>query len=230
MSNQPPQIDYGPVSWHRDRRIQRRIALGLMIFGGLVAGVLFGPTLLRHAQLLFLQHQCLTFQHPPNQIVHESGKKSVTASCWIDFYEVFSPPGTISNGTILVHRMQNTAGEQRLVALDYVKGVGFCSRVYLPGSPLRPVKQLSSKTEDIHVSHEYLKLLSKQDQTLRISAATMDPTDASHFTFNIWRGDLQIEVDGWLRLDDTVALNLRGVVNEASGTTQPTAPPPASRE
>ena len=223
MSNPPPQIEYSqPIPWHRRRRIQRAIVVGVIAIGLSVGGYLWGPAVWRQAQLLYWQRQCMAFDRGQPTTVYDSAAKVMDiAECWTNFNAAYSPPGMISHGTILVHEMRNPQGEVRLVGIDAI-GSHFPAqpdisvRVFVPGNLLRPPRQ-----QRMILQSPGRAFPAPQDSTFQLTSGTVDPRDLSHAWFTYVKDGETKVIDVWLGNDDDVTLEKRE---------SPTAPPPASRE
>jgi hypothetical protein len=180
------------------------------------------PPAWQRIQLFYWQHQCLNYSPPENAAVftdqssatsatlHDS-INSVTPLAWSRFYQLISPPGIQSEGTIFLHELIRPDGRTRLVAVDLnfdLQDAGHLieARVFSTGSILHRPKQLGN-----YCSRRF----PFTPLDLVVFAGQPDPADRSHFTFKIREGSRNQIYDGWLQNDDTVS------IGERTPTTQP---------
>jgi hypothetical protein len=249
-STVPSRIDYATSNppWHRRRRWRRSLlAVGLIVVAG--SAFWWGSPVARHVTLLRLQRQCMTHQLPKTLAVFEEDPQraaqllvadsrygrlhssaapvGISAPEWDAVYAAVSPPGGFRFPTVFLHERRNSSGRKRIVAvvvgrwslLPEKSPLFIAVKVLRPGSLVSPPALLF---EDM----PFEQLPGQQYGSTRIYAGQADPADWSHFTIdydiNGPNRILPFTLDGWLRDDDTVALQLRGPDPDV------TPPPPAS--
>src|SRR4051812_7643715 len=72
MPEAAAQLDYAPAPPTLRRRRVRRMILGVMLLGAVVAGWRWGPGAYRRASLLYWQRQCLRYAAPGETVVYDS--------------------------------------------------------------------------------------------------------------------------------------------------------------
>jgi hypothetical protein len=234
----PSRVDYAASSppWHRRRRGRRALlVMGLIAVAG--SALWWGFGVGRHVTLLRLQQRCMAYRHPSTLAVFEEDPQraaqllaadsrysrlhasaspvGISAPEWNALYESVSPHGVARTATLFVHERRNAGGRTRIVAVVLgrwsmlpEKSLLFVSvRVLRPGTLVSPPALLFDDMP-------FEQLPGQQHGSTRIYAGQADPADASHFTidYDIVAPDrvLRVTLDGWLRDDDTVALQLRG--------------------
>jgi hypothetical protein len=212
----PPKLNYAPPSpMHRRESFRRWIYLTVAL-AILIAGRWWIPRAWRRAELMYWQHRCMVYSPPKDQVVFKGqigfDRSLVSAQysevipyAWSHFYNLASPPGLISNGTIFLHALRNKRGI-RLVSLDVGElpdgTYDALARVFYPGTSRHAPAQCSG------YSHVYL---ASDKERLLVFAGHADPMDVCHFTFRIVTGTKQQIFDGWLQNDDTVSIGERSV-------------------
>lgn len=127
---------------------------------------------------------------------------------WNQFYSYFSPPGLKSDGTVFLHERTSPAGHHRLIAVDLYDiqsaptQIMCFARVIDLGGIFITGDQRPQPSEGMFT-------LPLPNPHCLIFAGTPDPADPSHFTFTISTGSDQRTIDGWLRDDDRVVMELR---------------------
>lgn len=224
-SQSPRDLTYAPPpAWHR-RRLFRRAVL-LLVFASVV-GCLAGwrKPLLRHARLLYRQHQCAAYAFAPDGAVASVGPRAAIFSapvptCWTD-YEASALPAPINHRQVKInpafrptlaflHGLRSPAGHERIVAVR-------CVPMYLPSASVRQAFQtavverappwpLSSRPilHDGGFSGGF-----PIDVQVKVFGGQPDPADLSHFTIAYTVGGLPGTLDGWLADNDTVTLKVR---------------------
>jgi hypothetical protein len=206
MADAPAQLDYAqPRSWRERKAVRRAIfaaALLLVIFGSFK---FFRPAL-NHAQMLHYQRQCMTHAEPPERTAFTSGAlnpKSDTA--WERFYGLFSPPGGKHGAIVFVHELRHSDGSPRLVAIEAdLQGavVQLDSTVIVPGGVL--------SSPQLRFNGSWLAPFSTMKfSDVHLHAGQVDPADPAHFTIAFEYANGSGTIDGWLRDDDSVLMELR---------------------
>jgi hypothetical protein len=213
----PPTLEYAPLApWHRRRGARRAMILATLLLAGLSAWR-FAPGAWRHAQLLYWQDKCMNYTAPADQVVFSAtdGSKLVPEE-WTRFYELLSPPGQFSMGTVFLHERIAPNGNRRLVGVD-VSSMADSSlqftflypRAFVPGTAF------SAPANCSHVSGGWIHFFESD----KYYAGQVDDSDKSHFTLRLLRGQSETIIDGWLKDDDLVLLEARATPSPAS--TQP---------
>jgi hypothetical protein len=207
--NGPPQLEYGqaPV-WHR-RRSSRRVAL--MLFGliALGFGVRWGNFLVDRVRANYWFAKCLTYDAPADKPVYEprqSGWVTTIPEPWTKFSLYWGGSAPMTGGTLFLHERRTRAGDRRLIAVDAVtmifpRTLQLQASVFGPAIGVAPARRKSAVVR-------VLNMPTDADE-LRIYMGQPDPADASHFTMRYEIGNQHGLIDGWLRDDDTVVIELR---------------------
>jgi hypothetical protein len=190
-----------------------------------------GDDIWRQAQLVYYQHQCQYHVPTSDQVAYEerpdgarllvdreqyhtspAGAAYYFDPDWAAFNALLAPPGIAPNATLFLHQRQTPDGRNRLISVELlaVRSIGtartldFSVRVIEPGYLSAP-KDLSAGAGLVLGR---VIVLSHSD--LRLFAGRSDPDNPSHFTIEYQEdGSLHRTIDGWLRDDDTVALEPR---------------------
>lgn len=229
MEGKPLQYSPRPGWLHRKSPIRR------LVWGGmfLIAAALYfrGPDIWRQAQLIYYQRLCLGQTLSVGRIVYEersgdarqlatqSQYRSTPAGGayyfdldWACFNALLAPPGIAPNATLYLHQRRTPGGQSRLVAVELltVRSIGtaraldFSVRVIEPGY-LSPPRDLSAGAGLI-----LGRVIVSAQSALRLYAGQSDPDNTSHFVIEYQENDGRHRtIDGWLREDDTVALEPR---------------------
>ncbi|MCC7351941.1 MAG: hypothetical protein IT446_15380 [Phycisphaerales bacterium] len=226
-----PSLQYSPPPNVSKRRpLTRHLLLG-GIFLVVVALYFRGEEIWRQAQLVYYQHQCQNHLQAADQAVYEerpdgarrlvdrlqylsspAGAAYYFDPDWADFNALLAPPGVAPNPTLYLHQRQTPDGRNRLVAVELltVRSIGaaraldFSVRVIEPGY-LSPPKDLSAGSGLV-----LGRVIVSSQSALRLFAGQNDPDNPSHFIIEYQEDDSRHRtIDGWLRDDDTVALEPR---------------------
>ena len=132
-SNMPPLLPS-----HKRRRLARRIVFGIVTVLVLWLAIKSAPSAWHHVQILYWQHQAMTYTAPADRVVYDDdpadaanlrkanpslitdahGEVFDFAKPWDRFYWLISPPGRQFAATLFLHAMQNAEGETRLVVVE----------------------------------------------------------------------------------------------------------------
>lgn len=218
--NDPPQLDYAPPSrWHRGRTARRIAALGLAIVA-VVLGLRWGNVLVHRVEAHYWFDRCMSYTAESNQVAYrgprDEGWAAHAPRPWLRFFADWSGSGTPrSLGTLFLHARTTPSGERRLVAVDLVsvraKGdLQVQSRVFAPPVGIAPARLMSTGATTLP--------LPADPGELQIFAGQIDAKNAAHFELTFAIGDRRGLIDGWLKNDDTIVLELR---NPLIDSTQP---------
>ena len=203
------------LPWRRRRSAKRLIATAIVVVIAVTGFYWFPPArdrlLLLHWQERCLRHSDLGTAMRFYSRGNGSGSQTLgrVPQEWQNLYASVSPPGLNSEGTVFLHRLRSPVGATRLVAVDAViessaQGtdlIVFTARVLARGSPF-------ARPRLVHSSQQMPTLL-EGEGVARTYPGIVDAADESHFTFVLeWNGRRET-VDGWLRNDDTVVIELR---------------------
>ncbi len=235
MSTPPPpsqpELHYAPPPPLRRHRHLARWLIALTLLIALLLSSRWGPLLWRRTQALYWQRQCMTYNISPSQpvlqaIANQSPQSSVVAAPWRRLYALLSPPGLRSEGTVFLHERTSPGGHHRLVAVDLHRMtpiaaqpamLGYSTKVFAVGALLsEPVEQPHGS----NVTYFYPIV-----QEIRVYGGSLDSSDASHFSFRYIQGNVQGEMNLWLRDDDSIASEIRF---DPLGTIPPAPSSPAS--
>jgi hypothetical protein len=180
----------------------------------------WGRALWLRAQVAYWQQRCMNYVAPADVVVAQltwfdefPADRPITSTIpreWSEFYQLVSPPGFQSGGTLFLHEMRRPSGERILVAVDYTSSTGwnwghFQIRTFQPAKGWNLPRQIEDKK---------WRLTTPLARGAEFFAGQIDPADPTHFTARYRAGDVEYVIDGWVRAD-TVDLESRAV-------TQPT--------
>lgn len=178
------------------------MALALLLLALLTAR--FVPVAIRNIRLFFLQRQCLDHTAATDTVV-ASTDQAIAAVVADDpfrsFYDAYSFPGSLATGTVFMHERKSPAGNRRLVAVEVIvqgQQILLNPRVFTIGTLLRAAEEKPQSAD-----------LRRFDVgSARVFAGQPDPHNPCHFTIR-FDGTKSGVIDGWLKDDDTVLLELR---------------------
>ena len=216
----PPQMTYAPPPpWHR-RRLQTR----WLVVAVLLSTVATFPAWVRPAwsrlAALYWQRRCLGFETAHPSVVLRYGQQSrpeqtqevppwpgEAARQWASLCELFGP--IVSTPVAFLHERRTPSGASRLVAVgvfpDDCNRLSFVTWVVRPGDLRhRPVEVTNSCGGGVIV----------RSGSGRVESGYADPIDSSHLVIRVTttdnpNGEQVVVIDGWLRDDDTVVLDVR---------------------
>jgi hypothetical protein len=146
---------------------------------------------------------------------------------WRNFYARWSGGGLVSVGTLFLHERTTHSGQRRLVAADLnsVQGtvITVDTRVFSP-----PVALAAAKLEHVGTS---AVSLAPDAEGIILYAGESDPNDLSHFTIRFALANKRGVLDGWLKEDGNVLIELRAATasdHRTSAITSPAQPSPAT--
>jgi hypothetical protein len=188
-------------------------------------------------KLLWWQGRALGHAAPADQVVFDNDANQVPAllksgfedaqwtappsafrpnPAWENFNRLYSPPGRRGAPVLFVHERRNSHGESRLVVVERgwpqrtmgdASGRGalfaISCLVVRPGTAFAAPLELCDSAEYIDTKARPRTL------ALRWYAGQCDPSDGSHFTIDFRLDGNPGVLDGWLRDDDTVRLQVR---------------------
>jgi hypothetical protein len=186
--------------------------LGIVALLVLLLSPRWWPPLDRRIHLLYLQHQCLNYDAADDVIVYQSTATRTAIAkalpAWIQFYALLSPPGTNSAVTVFVHRLKNTAGDERLAVCEFGP-----DRLYIRS--IRPGGLFHDPVNDWAAYSDWATF----PGPATIHAGQLDPNDPSHFQVRVDGRPDACTVDGWLTPAGVMRLEI---------TPDPTPPAPPS--
>jgi hypothetical protein len=223
-----PSLHYEvPQPLHRRQITTRRVIILIIALsiGGLASQF---PRLLRRAQLLYWQHQCLGYSLSPTQMImsipagHSVKPSAVPfiAAPWRELYTLMSRPGMRSDGTVFLHELISPAGHHRLVAVNM--SVSLNQSLIECGSRIIKPGDLISEPKEI-IAGANMDGFLIAGRAVQIFGGTLDPADPSHFSFAVNDGPDRDQMDGYLRDDDHIRLEFHAIA-----ATQPVPTSPAS--
>ncbi|HEY8665555.1 MAG TPA: hypothetical protein VIL86_02770 [Tepidisphaeraceae bacterium] len=223
----PPILHYAPQP--RGRRRRRLVILLLAVStAAILLSPWWGPPLRRQYDRYIVRRQareylrqCLRYSAPPDQVIYEEdplemakllgagslyrrdsfGRQAVILqpALWPGGYQ------HSSTGIAFLHQRRSSAGQVRLVEVDFDGRDDRNGMFFLPGAfstdkshPLAPVTIWDGKKIDFPAP------------PLRLFAGQSDPVDLSHFTIGYQSSGTTGIIDGWLGDDDTIKLQVRG--------------------
>lgn len=243
-----PQLQYAPPAPWRHRRHTRHWLLAAAAMLIVLSAFIWGPAIRERMQLLYIQHECMTYTAPPSQIVFTNDPVEMPKllasgpNCrkvfWngalggvarsVTEWEAFCPAlKGYTSGTILCHRLKSPLGNDRIVGVDVsetsLADVGGGQSIFTVSCVFAPGSPLKPPTERVSGSAVGFSP-DIRSGTIIFFAGQLDPADASHFTFVYRHRDKDTIIDGWLNDDDSVSIQER---RPGSPLTRP--PPGSSR-
>lgn len=243
-------IHYAPPAARPRRRLRLWHVVALLILVAAGASLWWWPPAWRRGQLLYWQQQCNTYSPPPEQVVYAydwpTGPVAPVPGFlpvpepWRRYYELVSPPGFKSRATLFLHRRVSPGGAERLVAVDLIdvvvlgrlNGGPEATALWLSARSFKPARPHAAPVE--WVGTVSLVINSRHGGGFQFYAGQSDRDDPSHFTIAYrTAGGETGAVDGWLRDDGSVVLELReppaSAASDASPPLTPSAPPSPGR-
>jgi hypothetical protein len=209
----PPQLDYAPPPPVHQRRVTRRVMQAIVALLTLVIVAELGARGWHRARLLYWQHRCMTLQRPAETVVFRySPPVSWHSPEWNRFYSLYSPPGPYPGArTVFVGERNSLSGNKRLVVVEakddgfgngvrFYKQLDIWGRVFVPGAVTRGPAEVTLGSSDTLLNYS-------TDATLDFGQK--DAGDSSHFTIRFVADRQERTIDGWLRDDDSLILELR---------------------
>lgn len=212
------------------RRRWRRYLLAMLLLAIIGTGVWFRKPIIGRAQLLYWQHQCLTYTRPPGVAITDANGNgdldfevdsywmndgstkyvySLVPECWKKLR--YGPLATQEmrlgrSGTAFLHERVSPAGHRRLVHVECLMANALTLPEYLRCDVCTPATPWSALVGPApHRQYQY----SGRSVPATLYFGQPDPADASHFTIDFTAEDRRGTIDGWLQDDDTVRLKLR---------------------
>jgi hypothetical protein len=189
-----------PPAWYHRRAWRRGLWAGVVL---LVAGSGFwwGPPAKNHVELLYWQHRCLNYEAPAGTAVFQvSGDGVVSVEtvprAWAELYG----QATGQLAVLFMHGRRASNGETRLVVVQYLPAehsVAY-ARSFTVDRIRGPREQSSIQ-----------QLALPKGRPVTMAAGQVDPSDESHFTIEFEVMGTPGIIDGWLREDGTVVMELR---------------------
>ncbi|MDB5356793.1 MAG: hypothetical protein JWN24_3246 [Phycisphaerales bacterium] len=209
----PRRLEYAaPGQWGARRR-RRMLLTGVAII--VVLSVLHNrwlTPLWHRAQVLYWQRQCMKYSAPPEAVVYAQGVPDHPRSGLWPLPEPWKRLGyQWSCGTVFLHARSKPSGGERLVALDLVP---FENGAASPGSTSPQLQAMTlnpGKSDGPKDAGDFydLGMPLEPDCPVRFFAGQPDPNDRAHFTVGYEINGQKGTIDGWLRNDETVKLDVR---------------------
>lgn len=215
-----PAISYAPISpSRRRRRMVRRGVLAVLLLAAAGCAWWWHEPLLAHGQLLYWQHKCQTHTFAPDAVVASSagpGGETVAPvpAHWAAYEATFangrSWKSLLTETFVFLHRRRSPAGHERIVAVRCVPHYLTSASVIQAFHPFtvtpaaawplggRPTLREGRFDGGYPV-----------DGAVRVFGGQPDSADPSHFTIAYTVNDRPGVIDGWLRDDGTVDLQVR---------------------
>jgi hypothetical protein len=223
----PPILHYAPQPRGRRRRRLVTLLISLSTSATLLSPWWVPPLRRQYHNYIVRRdarenlRQCLRYSAPPDQVVYEEDPLQAAKLLRTGKgYRGSGPegPGVIlrpalwpyglplsSVGIAVLHQRRSSAGHTRLVVVPFY-GRDHVNHFYFSPSALA--------TDEGHLPPHW----TLQDVTgiafpappLRLFAGQPDPVDLSHFTIAYQSSETTGIIDGWLRDDDTIKLQVRG--------------------
>lgn len=229
MEGKPLQYSPRPTGPRHKSHIQRLAWGGVFLIA--VALYFRGPDIWRQAQLVYYQQLCLSQTLPAGRIVYEerpadarqlvnqlqyrsspAGGAYYFDPDWARFNALLAPPGVAPNATLFLHRLRTPDGRSRLVAVELltVRSIGTARALDFSVHVIEPGYLSSPKDLSAGAGLVLGQVIVSSQSTLRLFAGRNDPDNPSHFVIEYQEDDSRHRtMDGWLRDDDTVALEPR---------------------
>jgi hypothetical protein len=186
----------------------QRIAIGVALVLAIGLSWRAAPPIWHRIQLVYWQGRCFDYTAPADQVVFSNPKQiSVIPREWSNFYNLRSPPGMNSLGTVFLHERTTSDGRRRwLVAVDVIvmnQGIG--PTLTLLTSTTEP---LSLRNEGGQQRGEWGGRWELKNDAV-IYAGQPDDKDRSHFTIHLTTSGKDELLDGWLLSDGRIKLEPR---------------------
>ena len=227
MTDESPQLDYAarphPLRSARSRRVA--IVVGALL---LLAGIAWvTPRAFRRLQVTHWQRQCLDYAAPADRVVFDNDPAEIPKLLALPLpyqgslavgHAYLIPPQyrklivSQSVGTAFLHERITPQGEPRRVAVDLFGGtmpppnntMMFNATVLDATSAARSARSMVTITRGDGAS-----ITLQPGDKLRVFAGQPDPADASHFTIDYVLNGTRHTIDGWLKADGLVIIEVR---------------------
>ncbi len=130
---------------------------------------------------------------------------------WLKFYNLYSPPGAASDGTVFLHEMRKPNGDTRLVAVDVLIGkttidplCASSTRVFKPATLFHPPEETNS-----HYNEQTFQFPLRGHGNCQVYFGAVDPSEPTHFTIRAIVDNQPVFYDGWLQNDESVIYSER---------------------
>jgi hypothetical protein len=222
-----PQLDYAPPPSRLSRL--RRFVLPLILVALAILLARLGMRYWPVFQAYRAYRACAEYSAPPTHVVASTDPAVITALAgsapgyqrgnfglayvppvWTKLYARLTQLGFLSEGTAFLHERRSPNGMRLLISVDLLSPrsgtLMFFVRRFSPATPF----QLAGE----RISFDGLERIWIGDRNFRLFAGQPDLNDASHFTIPFdYDGEPGI-IDGWVRDDTSVFLELRMPVTQ----------------
>lgn len=215
----PSPLNYAPRPPTNYRRVVRQIMMNVFLLAFVSLSVWCALAAWNRIRVLYWQGRCLTYSPPIGQIAIQAANASSRSPSpmvhfhpepWLKFYNLYSPPGAASDGTVFLHEMRKPNGDTRLVAVDVLIGKTtidpLCTRQPAYSNPprcsIRQRRQTRITTSRLFSSLcagmatvRFISVLSIHQNPLTLRFAIVD--------------NQPVFYDGWLQNDESVIYSER---------------------
>jgi hypothetical protein len=194
-------LNYAPKP-RAAQRLWRWVYRLIFLAAIVIAAVLWGPGIWRHAEFLYWQRRCLTFTQPADHVVYElaPGKIIHSEACLPAMR--FDP--SLNGSTVFLHEMRRPDGTRLLVSVSLlpnspseVAGPDF--HAYLHALTLN--EWTVATTPQKLANSEFVYWGIADDHHWKIFAGQPDANNPSHFTFDFEEDNVRGTCDAWLKND-----------------------------
>lgn len=211
----PTPLPYAPPPPILRRKSTRRFVLRIVICALLAISALQMPALWQRTQLLRLQSQCMKYSPPPTQVVYEYGRSpdavtSVSSPQWNAYSSMTHTTNNGKDALLFLHARRSPSGQRRLLAITARPVAGYplanaaCTiSVVHPATAWRNADLVASNW----ISDPLWRVGDRR--FIRFYAGQADPNDPTHFTLAFETDRHKGLLDGWLRDDESVLLQVR---------------------
>jgi hypothetical protein len=221
-----PQLDYAPPRRWNVVRVWRKTVIAILIVASLTAALAWGWKFTWQLQRAHLQKQCLDFVLSPDQVVYTEDKTEANALLTRDpkylrtlTGAAYQPTeaakffvGLPPSGMAFLHSRQAVDRPQRLVCVRvWIWHTSNTTRtVWLESTASRTIElAIPRESSESLAPGQSLPLALSLDDVLRLFAGQIDPADSSHFAIVYELNGKRGSIDGWLKSDDSVILEVR---------------------
>jgi len=201
-------LNYAPrpsVGQRFSRRLRRFILFAAIV----IAALLWGKGILRHAYYSYWEYECLEFQLPPNHVVTEINGGKISSEICVPCQR-FAGIGSAQTwaNTIFLHEMRLPDGKRLLVLLSFFS--------ISPTASILTTFQLEYMEWNVSLSRD-LRIWSYLPNTItgpasghyKFFAGQPDQNNASHFTFDYDLDGHRHTCDAWLNNDSQLIVSQR---------------------
>lgn len=222
------KLHYAGAEHQPKRQVTRKRAIVLVVAGAIAVIVAWLPSTIHNVKVMNLQRKCLDYSPAPTTVVFDTRSDSLPGltrsdpdlrsiqlpqgpalgrvpAAWPDFRRAAGFTGPAALATLYLHGMETPSGNRRLVAISISPQIGARGGLEL-WSHVLELGDLQSAPKET-VRGPVLTLTPRGDDVF-IRAGQPDTKRADRFTIDAVVGGTVWVIDGYLRDDFTVTMDV----------------------